>query len=473
MLSFFSSPLWKIISVFLVLVTFVIIFSSVYIFNRLNEVYSDQASELVVVVILVGLMTTFAALLVILYTSRRINRAINKLITGVSLISEGDLDHRVTSISKDETSDLSDAFNHMAETISGTVIALSSERNTLSALLDTMGDGVIVTDENGTITLLNKTAQAIFNLENSAYLGLRLADVIRDFEIIRMASDCFESKESIQDEIEIPEIRRYLSVTTTPVGSGSEAGVLITVHDLTNIRQLENTRKEFVSNVSHELRSPLASVKAMVGTLENGAYEDRRIAGDFLKRIDKDVDRMTSLVADLLELSRLESGQENIELEPVEVRSLVAETISIILDQIENCPTISSNIADTVEVLGDKQKITQILINLLQNSAKFTSHEGKVTVSAKSDEEFLEISVQDTGSGIGTEHLPHLFERFYKVDRSRRDGGSGLGLAIVKHIVQAHGGVVYVDSIEGEGSNFHFTLPLLNRLHVVRNFGTN
>jgi two-component system phosphate regulon sensor histidine kinase PhoR len=336
-----------------------------------------------------------------------------------------------------------------------------------------MGDGVIVTDENGTITLLNKTAQAIFNLENSTYLGLRLADVIRDFEIIRMASDCFEWKESRQDEIEIPEIRRYLSVTTTPVGSGSEAGVLITVHDLTNIRQLENTRKEFVSNVSHELRSPLASVKAMIGTLENGAYEDRRIAGDFLKRIDRDVDRMTSLVADLLELSRLESGQENIELEPVEVRSLVAETISIILDQIENCPTISSNIADTVEVLGDKQKITQILINLLQNSAKFTSDEGKVTVSAKSDEEFLEISVQDTGSGIGTEHLPHLFERFYKVDRSRRDGGTGLGLAIVKHIVQAHGGVVYVDSVEGEGSNFHFTLPLLNRLHVVRNFGTN
>lgn len=468
MLIIFSSPLGKIISVFLVLVTLVIIFSSVYVFNRLGEAYSIQASELVAIVILVGLMTTFAALVVIIYTSRRINRAINKLITGVSLISEGDLDHRVTSISKDETSDLSNAFNHMAETISGTVIALSSERNTLSALLDTMGDGVIVTDENGTITLLNKTAQAIFNLENSKYLGLRLADVIRDFEIIRMASNCVERKESIQDEIEIPEIRRYLSVTTTPVGSGSEVGVLITVHDLTNIRQLENTRKEFVSNVSHELRSPLASLKAMVGTLENGAYEDRKIASDFLTRIDRDVDRMTSLVADLLELSRLESGQENIELEVVEVKALVAETISIILDQIENSPTISSNIVDTVEVLGDKQKITQILINLLQNSAKSTSHEGKVTVSVKSDDEFLEISVQDTGSGIGIEHLPHLFERFYKVDRSRRDGGTGLGLAIVKHIVQAHGGVVSVDSIEGEGSNFHFTLPLLNRLHVAR-----
>ena len=330
MLIIFSSPLWKIISVFLVLVTLVIIFSSVYVFNWLGEAYSVQASELVAIVILVGLMTTFAALVVIIYTSRRINRAINKLITGVSLISEGNLDHRVTSISKDETSELSNAFNHMAETISGTVIALSSERNTLSALLDTMGDGVIVTDENGTITLLNKTAQAIFNLDNSKYLGLRLADVIRDFEIIRMASNCVEWKESIQDEIEIPEIRRYLSVTTTPVGSGSEVGVLITVHDLTNIRQLENTRKEFVSNVSHELRSPLASLKAMVGTLENGAYEDRKIASDFLTRIDRDVDRMTSLVADLLELSRLESGQENIELEAVEVKALVAETISII-----------------------------------------------------------------------------------------------------------------------------------------------
>ena len=211
-------------------------------------------------------------------------------------------------------------------------------------VLDSDGNKIVdvpahkVTDEDGNITLLNKTAQQIFNLENSEYLGLRLSDVIRDFEIIQMASDCVDIEESIQDEIEIPEVRRYLSVTATPIGSGSGGGVLITVHDLTNIRQLENTRKEFVSNVSHELRSPLASVKAMVGTLESGALEDKKAAIDFIDRIDKDVDRMTSLVTDLLELSRLESGQEDIELEPVELRSLVNESISMVTNQMLDGP---------------------------------------------------------------------------------------------------------------------------------------
>ena len=335
-------------------------------------------------------------------------------------------------------------------------------------VLDSDGNKIVdvpahkVTDEDGNITLLNKTAQQIFNLENSEYLGLRLSDVIRDFEIIQMASDCVDIEESIQDEIEIPEVRRYLSVTATPIGSGSGGGVLITVHDLTNIRQLENTRKEFVSNVSHELRSPLASVKAMVGSLESGALEDKKAANDFIARIDKDVDRMTSLVSDLLELSRLESGQEDIELEPVELRSLVDDSISMVTNQVLDGPDILSKIFENVEILGNKQKVTQILLNLLQNSVKFTPSGGTITVEARSNGGFVEVSVLDTGIGIAAEHLPHLFERFYKVDKARRDGGTGLGLAIVKHIVQAHGGAVYADSVEGEGSAFYFTVPLLN-----------
>ncbi|MFL2760209.1 MAG: ATP-binding protein [Dehalococcoidia bacterium] len=464
-------PVWKIIVPFLLLVSVVIILSSFYVFNTAIDINGRKSGELAITVAVIGSVITVISLFTIMTVRLRIIRSIDKLTVGVSLISEGYLDHRVTAISRDETLDLSNAFNQMAATISETVHSLSSERNTLSALLDTMADGVIVTDEEGKITLLNKTAQLIFNLENSEYLDLRLADVIRDFEIIQMASDCVDIGESIQDEIEVPEVRRYLSVTATPIGSGSGGGVLITVHDLTNIRQLENTRKEFVSNVSHELRSPLASVKAMVGTLENGALEDKKAATDFIIRIDKDVDRMTSLVSDLLELSRLESGQEDIELEPVELRSLVEDAISMITNQVIGAPEISCKIFENVEILGNKQKITQILINLLQNSVKFTPAEGTISVETKSNGGFVEVSVLDSGIGIAAEHLPHLFERFYKVDKARRDGGTGLGLAIVKHIVQAHGGAVYADSVEGEGSAFHFTLPLLNTASIENFYG--
>ena len=459
-----SLPVWKIIVSFLLLVSVVTICSCFYVFNLVNDIDGGQSGKLAMTVVLTGIVITFISLLTVMAVRLRIIWSMNKLINGISLISEGYLDHRVPAISRDETLDLSNAFNQMAETVSATIHTLSSERNTLSALLDTMADGVIVTNEDGNITLLNKMAKQIFNLENSEYLGLRLADSIRDFEIIQMASDCVDIEESIQDEIEIPEVRRYLSVTATPIGYGSGGGVLITVHDLTNIRQLENTRKEFVSNVSHELRSPLASIKAMVGTLESGALEDKKAATDFIDRIDKDVDRMTSLVSDLLELSRLESGQENIELEPVELRSLVNESISMVTNQMLDGPDISSKILENVEILGNKQKITQILINLLQNSVKFTPTGGTISVEARPNDGYIEVSVLDTGIGISSEHLPHLFERFYKVDKARRDGGTGLGLAIVKHIVQAHGGTVYADSVEGEGSAFHFTMPLLNKV---------
>ena len=464
-----SLPVWKIIVSFLLLVSVVIIFSCLYVFNVVNDIDGGQSGNLAITVVLTGIVITFISLLTIMAVRLKIIRSMNKVIEGISLISEGYLDHRVPAISRDENLGLSNAFNQMAETVSATVHTLSSEKNTLSALLDTMADGGIVTDEDGNITLLNKTAQLIFNLENSEYLDLRLADVIRDFEIIQMVSDCVEVGESIQDEIEIPEIRRYLSVTATPIGSGSGGGVLITVHDLTNIRQLENTRKEFVSNVSHELRSPLASVKAMVGSLESGALEDKKAANDFIARIDKDVDRMTSLVSDLLELSRLESGQEDIELEPVELRSLVDDSISMVTNQVLDGPDILSKIFENVEILGNKQKVTQILLNLLQNSVKFTPSGGTITVEAKSKGGFVEVSVLDTGIGIAAEHLPHLFERFYKVDKARRDGGTGLGLAIVKHIVQAHGGAVYADSVEGEGSAFYFTMPLLKTANIEKN----
>ena len=264
----------------------------------------------------------------------------------------------------------------------------------------------------------------------------------------------------------------YLSVTATPLSPQMENGILITVHDLTGIKQTETSRKQFVSNVSHELRSPIASVKAMVEVLEDGAINENHVALDFLQRISRDLERMTTLVDDLLELSRIESGQESFNIETLELRSIVSESISLVRDQ--NRAGILSDVIllnDTtnVDVMAEKGRLIQVLVNLLQNALKFTSPVGEIKISNNQVDEFVEIHVSDTGSGISEDHVPYVFERFYKVDKSRSNQGTGLGLAIVKHLVQAHGGEVGLNSVEGEGSTFTFTLPIGKKIEAYNN----
>ena len=246
------------------------------------------------------------------------------------------------------------------------------------------------------------------------------------------------------------------------MGFDAERGVLLTVHDLTHIRQTETSRKEFVSNVSHELRSPIASIRAMAETLEDGAIGDKKVAQDFIGRILRDIQRMTVMVDDLLELSRIESGQEVIDIHPVNLFRIANESISYVIGEInDGMPEIILNVTEEIMVMGQEEKISQVFVNLIQNASRFTRQNGLITITAKQyDNDIVEISVSDTGMGIAPEHLAHVFERFYKVDRSRRDGGTGLGLSIVKHLVQAQGGEVFVDSVEGEGSTFKFTLPV-------------
>jgi len=384
------------------------------------------------------------------------------LTMGAARIQGGDLSHRVRSHVNDETSDLADAFNKMANTIARTVDNLSTERDTLSAVLDTMADGVISVDREGSVTVFNQTAGELLNVSPKNAIGMRLAEVIRDFEILQLASRCENSGALLHSEVEVPEVRRFLSVTATPLGFDAERGVLLTVHDLTHVRQTETSRKEFVSNVSHELRSPIASIRAMAETLEDGAIGDKKVAQDFIGRILRDIQRMTVMVDDLLELSRIESGQEVIDIHPVNLFRIANESISYVIGEInDGMPEIILNVTEEIMVMGQEEKISQVFVNLIQNASRFTRQNGLITITAKQyDNDIVEVSVSDTGMGIAPEHLAHVFERFYKVDRSRRDGGTGLGLSIVKHLVQAQGGEVFVDSVEGEGSTFKFTLPV-------------
>ncbi len=357
--------------------------------------------------------------------------------------------------------ELAEAFNSMATSLRTTIHDLASERDKLSAVLDTMVDGVVVIGSEDQVDLLNAAGEALLGVGGSVTEGGRFMEVLRDYELQRLVSLCQETQQRQYGEVELLQRGRFLSCIATPLSGDGSPGVLLTLHDLTRVRQVETTRREFVSNVSHELRTPLDAVRVMAETLESGALEEKDVARDFVCRIQGEVDRMNSMVEDLLELARLEGGQDTLNLAPVDMVSLMEGARSQFQEQAEaKSIKVEVNAPEYLPgVLGDEEKLRQVLSNLLENALKFTWVEGEITLSARVEAGFVTVNVSDNGVGIPEEHLPHVFERFYKVDRSRRDGGTGLGLAIVKHIVQSHGGEAWVESRAGGGSSFSFRLP--------------
>lgn len=395
---------------------------------------------------------------------RRTSRSVRDVADGARRLAQGDLEHRVAPTASDETQELAEAFNTMANTIRRMLRDMSDESGKLTAMLDTMEDGVVVIEAGGVITLMNSAAELLLDIGARDAVGARLAVALRDHEIQQTASLALSSGRIQQTEVEILPQRRFLKAIATPLssaGGDGSAGILLTLHDLSGVRQVETTLREFVTNVSHELRSPLASVKAMVETLQEGALEHPHTARNFLDRINRDVDRMNDMVEDLLELSRLESGRQQPNLAPLDLSALVAEVVAEYADRARGID-VRAQLPNTAALaLGESAKLRQALVNLLENALKNTPS-GSVTVSVERGESHCLVRVSDSGVGIPREHLPHVFERFYKVDRARRDGGSGLGLAIVRHIVQMHGGEVGVESEEGAGSAFTFSVPRIS-----------
>ncbi len=407
------------------------------------------------------LAATVLALAIGYLLSQRTSRSVRSVTEGARRLSGGDLGHRVESLSQDETLDLADAFNNMAATLRRTIQNLSSERNKLSAILETMADGVVMVGPEGGVELVNQVARELLEIDHKDVLGRSFMELARDHELHRLVSRSLETNAPQFGEVE-HRPRRFVSAIAIPLGGDTgRSGAILTLHDLTRVRRLDTTRREFVSNVSHELRNPLASIKAAVETLQNGAISEPGTARNFLHRIEGDLERMIKMADELLELSRLESGQAPFHLYPIQIPPLLREVqdnmqeaallrgVTIAVEAPESLPPAT----------GDGEKLRQVVVNLVHNALKFTPSGGTVSLWAAPAGDSVKVEVRDTGVGISSEHLPHVFERFYKVDRSRRDEGTGLGLAIVKHIVQLHGGDVDAKSEERSGSTFSFTIP--------------
>ena len=406
---------------------------------------------------LVGVLGSVAASLLMVGS---IASPVHNVAEGARRLARGDLNHRVRTSSLRETRELNDAFNQMAVRLRDLVFGLDSERSLLSVVMETMADGVIVLDPDSRIRLINRAAQWLLDADVRSTHGRPLAEIVRDHELLELASTSAETGLIQRAEVELLHQRRFLHAIAAPISTDPSQGVLLTLQDVTPLRQAQTTRREFVSNVSHELRTPLASVRAMVETLDGGAIHDTEVAGDFLSRIESDIERMTAMVDELLELSSLESGQMPIHLAPVKFCDVAGK----VLERFEmhagsRGVKLLSRIPDDLPYLmADAGKLDQILTNLVENALKFTPEGGHISLSAKTVREGVQIEVADTGIGIPREHLPHIFERFYKVDRSRRDVGTGLGLAITRRLAEAHGGDITVSSVEGEGSVFTFNL---------------
>jgi two-component system phosphate regulon sensor histidine kinase PhoR len=288
-----------------------------------------------------------------------------------------------------------------------------------------------------------------------------LIEVVRHHQPVEMWQRCRDTGKTQSVEFEVSNRLSLQGIATSlsPAISGSS---LLLFQDVTRQRQIETMRRDFISNVSHELRTPLAALKALTETLQSGALEDPPAAHRFLEQMETEVDSLSLMVNELLELSRIESGRVPLNLastRPIDIVNPAYERLSLQAERAGISMTIECP-DDLPPVLADVVRVQQVVVNLLHNAIKFTSSGGQVAVRVEQKDRAIRFTVGDTGVGIAAEDLPRIFERFYKVDRSRATSGTGLGLAIARHLVEAHGGRIWVESEVGKGSTFYFTIPI-------------
>jgi len=396
-----------------------------------------------------------------------ITRPIKKISAGAMDIARGDFDKKIYSASNDEISDLAAAFNNMSDEVRGRIREITAQRARLEAVLLSMSDGVIVVDSKGNIILVNRALTEMFGV-NEDVRGKKPLEVIRNVEVQGLADRLLRGGVSSEKkEIALVPEEKVVVINGTPIVRDTiTRGAVMVFHDITEMRRLEGIRRDFVANVSHELRTPASNIRGFAETLASGALEDKENAMEFVKIIEENSDRLVRLIEDLLALSKIESGKAHLKLEKCSAREVISGVEREIKKQAAAKQIkLENGLKDKdLFILADQGMIFQALFNLVDNAVKYTGKQGTVTILAKETKGFIEIEVKDNGPGIPEEHIERIFERFYRVDksRSRETGSTGLGLSIVKHIAEEHKGLVRVESEPGKGSSFFLSIPAAN-----------
>jgi len=420
-----------------------------------SSVNSEVLTIITAVVIAAILFILIAALI-----ARMITKPVRQITKAAVGITAGNLGQQIEIRTNDEIGRLAHAFNEMSQNLKTTIAAIVDERGNLATVLTNLTDGVVMTDAEEKLLLTNPAAERLFNFKKENVNGHPLIEAVHDYEIDEIVKKCLSTTHEQTAQLETN--GRFIRVIAVPITTGRSYSTLVLFQDLTELRNLQTMRRELIGNISHDLRTPIAGIKAMVETLQDTAIDDKQVALDFLTRINGEVDRLTQMVTELTELSHIETGKAELRRVPTNLNYLIEEVVGQMRPQAESKPvTITTDFNSNLPVIKvDKDRIRQTLTNLVHNAIKFNNPGGKVTITTTFDNESAIVSMSDTGIGISKEDLPHIFERFYKADKARSQGGSGLGLAIAKHTIQAHGGNISVKSEEGKGTTITFDLPL-------------
>ncbi len=399
-----------------------------------------------------------------LAVSAGFSRPFEKIIYGSKKFAAGEFSYRIQKDFHGEMGKLAETLNFMSAAMENNLRRVEAQTQQLSAAFANMAEGVLVTGTDASVTAINPAMERIFNVKAADSIARPLLEVIPNAGLGGICARALSDGKPVSDEMELSTpVRGIFSVNAAPIFEGAAvSGCLMVVHDITEVRRLDAKRRDFVANVSHELKTPLTAIRGYVETLMGGAIDDKEHAMEFLGVILQQSRRLDNIISDLLKLSSLESYALEVKKEELGLKdladSLIAGLASVF--KVKNA-VVSNMIPAGLVVKADPEKLGQVLINLLDNAVKFTAGNAQVEVSVQELPGSIKVLVKDSGIGIPQEHHAWVFERFYRVDkaRSREMGGTGLGLSIVKHVVELHGGLVGVESAEGRGSMFWFTLP--------------
>ncbi len=412
------------------------------------------------------LLTVIAAAGVAWYVTRKIIQPLEAIKKGAQAFAGGDLSSRLAVPDTEELSALARSMNQMAENLANRIQEALDRQRELEAVHACMQEGVIAIDNQGKIITINDAAARIFNFPALEMKNKNVLEVARNYELQSFIRRALSTHESVEDDIRIHQDKAHiLNIYSSALldSQDQRMGTLVIFHDITRIRRLEKMHKDFAANVSHELKTPLTTIKGFIETLQempDSSPEDR---SGFLKILEKNVNRMIDLINDLLSLSHLER------LEGTGVRFADNQLPALIQGAVAACKPLAEKKRIRIQVIcprdltvrADPVLMEQAIVNLVENAVKYSPENSQVDIVARRTAKDIQIDVKDAGPGIAKEHLPKIFNRFYRVDRgrSRQEGGTGLGLAIVKHIIQYHNGRITVSSVKGKGTIFHIRLP--------------